>query len=132
MDILATWKGCSKLSQELMLCFCYLVHVVWQCCNDEAFGAQLCGYSDEPGFIFVAETMLQISTQTLDTLEEIGFYSGPYPERPGEQDCAYYMRTGLCGYGRHCHFNHPPNVKLVHVSSILLNTHSAVIVMTSR
>lgn len=58
------------------------------------------------------EAMLQISIQTLDTLEEIGFYSGPYPERPDEQDCAYYMRTGLCGYGRHCHFNHPPNVKL--------------------
>ncbi|XP_057822205.1 zinc finger CCCH domain-containing protein 66 isoform X4 [Cryptomeria japonica] len=36
---------------------------------------------------------------------------GPYPERPGEPDCSYYMRTGLCGYGMGCRFNHPPNRK---------------------
>ncbi|EFJ05693.1 hypothetical protein SELMODRAFT_45667, partial [Selaginella moellendorffii] len=37
---------------------------------------------------------------------------GPYPERPGEQDCVYYMRTGLCAFGMSCKFNHPPNRKL--------------------
>ncbi|PKA51000.1 Zinc finger CCCH domain-containing protein 6 [Apostasia shenzhenica] len=31
----------------------------------------------------------------------------PYPERPGEPDCAYYMRTGTCGYGERCRYNHP-------------------------
>ncbi|XP_010921758.1 zinc finger CCCH domain-containing protein 32 isoform X1 [Elaeis guineensis] len=31
----------------------------------------------------------------------------PYPERPGEPDCAYYMRTGSCGYGERCRYNHP-------------------------
>ncbi|XP_058082196.1 zinc finger CCCH domain-containing protein 32-like isoform X3 [Magnolia sinica] len=30
-----------------------------------------------------------------------------YPERPGEPDCIYYMRTGFCGYGVRCRFNHP-------------------------
>ncbi|WOL01366.1 zinc finger CCCH domain-containing protein ZFN-like isoform X1 [Canna indica] len=35
--------------------------------------------------------------------------SGPYPERPGEPDCAYYIRTGLCRFGMTCKFNHPPN-----------------------
>ncbi|KAL8151017.1 hypothetical protein V2J09_020825 [Rumex salicifolius] len=30
-----------------------------------------------------------------------------YPDRPGEPDCIYYMRTGLCGYGSMCRFNHP-------------------------
>ncbi|WOL06736.1 zinc finger CCCH domain-containing protein 6-like [Canna indica] len=30
-----------------------------------------------------------------------------YPERPGEQDCAYYMRTGTCSYGEKCRYNHP-------------------------
>lgn len=34
-----------------------------------------------------------------------------YPERLDEPDCAYYMRTGLCGYGSNCRFNHPPHVK---------------------
>lgn len=57
------------------------------------------------------EAMLQMTIQSHDPLDEIGTSSGPYPERPGEQDCAYYMRTGLCGYGMNCHFNHPPNVK---------------------
>ncbi|XP_039114005.1 zinc finger CCCH domain-containing protein 6-like isoform X1 [Dioscorea cayenensis subsp. rotundata] len=30
-----------------------------------------------------------------------------YPERPGEPDCAYFMRTGTCGYGDRCRYNHP-------------------------
>ncbi|KAG0450664.1 hypothetical protein HPP92_026604 [Vanilla planifolia] len=30
-----------------------------------------------------------------------------YPERPGEPDCAYYLRTGACGYGERCRYNHP-------------------------
>ncbi|RWW27025.1 hypothetical protein GW17_00008572 [Ensete ventricosum] len=33
--------------------------------------------------------------------------SGPYPDRPGEPDCAYYIRTGLCRFGMTCKFNHP-------------------------
>ncbi|KAJ8749299.1 hypothetical protein K2173_018781 [Erythroxylum novogranatense] len=35
--------------------------------------------------------------------------SSPYPDRPGERDCVYYLRTGLCGYGNNCRYNHPPN-----------------------
>ncbi|KAK9288667.1 hypothetical protein L1049_017128 [Liquidambar formosana] len=30
-----------------------------------------------------------------------------YPERPDESDCNYYLRTGFCGYGARCRFNHP-------------------------
>ncbi|GMI85632.1 hypothetical protein like AT1G04990 [Hibiscus trionum] len=33
--------------------------------------------------------------------------SAPYPDRPGEPDCSYYLRTGSCGYGSNCRFNHP-------------------------
>uniref|UniRef100_A0A7N0U807 C3H1-type domain-containing protein n=1 Tax=Kalanchoe fedtschenkoi TaxID=63787 RepID=A0A7N0U807_KALFE len=32
-----------------------------------------------------------------------------YPERPDEADCRYYLRTGFCGYGERCRFNHPPD-----------------------
>ncbi|KAJ9187734.1 hypothetical protein P3X46_003156 [Hevea brasiliensis] len=32
-----------------------------------------------------------------------------YPERPGVPDCVYYMRTGFCGYGGRCRYNHPRN-----------------------
>ncbi|XP_028781456.1 zinc finger CCCH domain-containing protein 34 [Neltuma alba] len=30
-----------------------------------------------------------------------------YPQRPDEADCIYYLRTGYCGYGSRCRFNHP-------------------------
>ncbi|XP_076921202.1 zinc finger CCCH domain-containing protein 3-like [Bidens hawaiensis] len=30
-----------------------------------------------------------------------------YPDHPEEQDCAYYLKTGICGYGDKCKFNHP-------------------------
>ncbi|XP_033141895.1 zinc finger CCCH domain-containing protein 58 isoform X2 [Brassica rapa] len=32
-----------------------------------------------------------------------------YPERLDEPDCVYYLRTGVCGYGSRCRFNHPRN-----------------------
>ncbi|XP_038693852.1 zinc finger CCCH domain-containing protein 3-like [Tripterygium wilfordii] len=35
--------------------------------------------------------------------------SSPYPDRPGEPDCLHYLRTGICGYGSNCRFNHPSN-----------------------
>ncbi|XP_062190796.1 zinc finger CCCH domain-containing protein 5-like [Phragmites australis] len=33
--------------------------------------------------------------------------SAKLPERPGEADCSYYLRTGACGYGERCRYNHP-------------------------
>ncbi|MED6106460.1 hypothetical protein PIB30_005095 [Stylosanthes scabra] len=30
-----------------------------------------------------------------------------YPQRPDEADCIYYLKTGFCGYGSRCRFNHP-------------------------
>ncbi|CAN1843374.1 Zinc finger CCCH domain-containing protein 3, partial [Linum perenne] len=33
--------------------------------------------------------------------------SGSYPDRPGEPDCVYYLRNGVCGYGVNCRYNHP-------------------------
>ncbi|CAA0839935.1 Zinc finger CCCH domain-containing protein 32 [Striga hermonthica] len=40
---------------------------------------------------------------------ELSLGGGPesYPERPSEPDCIYYLRTGFCGYGNRCRFNHP-------------------------
>ncbi|KAJ4773393.1 Zinc finger CCCH domain-containing protein 3 [Rhynchospora pubera] len=33
-----------------------------------------------------------------------------YPDRPGEPDCSYYMRTGTCAYGTNCRYNHPTHI----------------------
>uniref|UniRef100_A0A7C8Z3T4 C3H1-type domain-containing protein n=1 Tax=Opuntia streptacantha TaxID=393608 RepID=A0A7C8Z3T4_OPUST len=49
------------------------------------------------------------STEVMDTAL---YPSGPYPEREGEPDCSFYLRTGLCRFGSTCRFNHPPNRKL--------------------
>lgn len=59
-------------------------------------------------FYNVAGTMWKRNWRGSDSME-----SGPYPERPGEPDCAYYIRTGLCRFGMTCKFNHPPNRMLV-------------------
>lgn len=39
--------------------------------------------------------------------------SNPYPDRPGERDCQFYLRTGLCGYGSTCRYNHPTHLPQV-------------------
>ncbi|XP_031283371.1 uncharacterized protein LOC116142056 [Pistacia vera] len=30
-----------------------------------------------------------------------------YPQRPGQMECDYYMKTGECKYGERCKFHHP-------------------------
>ena len=30
-----------------------------------------------------------------------------FPQRPGEPDCQYFMRTGDCKFGASCRFHHP-------------------------
>ncbi|KAG4139165.1 hypothetical protein ERO13_D07G174900v2 [Gossypium hirsutum] len=43
-----------------------------------------------------------------DNNQEVGVSrSASYPDRPGEPDCSYFLRTGSCGYGSNCRFNHP-------------------------
>ncbi|KAI7756565.1 hypothetical protein M8C21_009875 [Ambrosia artemisiifolia] len=37
----------------------------------------------------------------------LGGEDGLLPVRPNEVDCVYYLRTGSCGYGSGCRFNHP-------------------------
>lgn len=53
------------------------------------------------------DTMWQMNLRANETVD-----SRHYPERPGEPDCTYYIRTGLCRFGMTCRFNHPPNRKL--------------------
>ncbi|KAK7356781.1 hypothetical protein VNO80_16057 [Phaseolus coccineus] len=53
------------------------------------------------------DSLWMMNLRTGETMD-----SGAYPERPGEPDCSYYIRTGLCRFGATCRFNHPPNRKL--------------------
>ncbi|XP_031377746.1 zinc finger CCCH domain-containing protein ZFN-like isoform X3 [Punica granatum] len=56
---------------------------------------------------FAEDATWQMNMRSPETMEP-----GPYPERPGEPDCSYYIRTGLCRFGATCRFNHPSNRKL--------------------
>lgn len=58
------------------------------------------------------ETSLEEAMWRMSLQREEGV-DPPYPERIGELDCPYYMRTGLCGFGANCKFNHPPSRRLV-------------------
>ena len=33
-----------------------------------------------------------------------------FPERLGQPECQYYMKTGDCKYGSSCRYHHPPEV----------------------
>ncbi|XP_024996403.1 zinc finger CCCH domain-containing protein 34-like [Cynara cardunculus var. scolymus] len=55
-------------------------------------------WSSSGGQIGLEEPMWQLG---------LGGGSESYPERPDEADCIYYLRTGFCGYGSRCRFNHP-------------------------
>ncbi|KAL5732031.1 Zinc finger CCCH domain-containing protein [Ranunculus cassubicifolius] len=52
------------------------------------------------------------------TMQQLGFGVGPlpppsnisiYPQRPGQTECDYYMKTGVCKFGERCKFHHPFN-----------------------
>ncbi|KAB1202405.1 Zinc finger CCCH domain-containing protein ZFN-like [Morella rubra] len=58
------------------------------------------------------DAMWQMNLLSSETMDP-----GPYPERPGEPDCSYYIRTGLCRFGVTCRFNHPPNRKLYYLKT---------------
>ncbi|ERM97884.1 hypothetical protein AMTRI_Chr02g216760 [Amborella trichopoda] len=50
------------------------------------------------------------------------------PERPGEPDCPYFMKTQKCKFGQRCKFNHPKDkVEASNVSPSVGNTDGAII-----
>lgn len=55
----------------------------------------------------VHEAARRLKIQASENKDGHGGFS--YPDRPGEPDCSFYMRTGTCGYGANCRFNHPVN-----------------------
>ncbi|KAL0327984.1 UNVERIFIED_CONTAM: Zinc finger CCCH domain-containing protein 26 [Sesamum calycinum] len=62
----------------------------------------------------VEEVMRRLKVEESDENGRVGDDLGAYPDRPGEPDCIYYLRTGSCGYGSSCRFNHPSNAGQVY------------------
>lgn len=42
----------------------------------------------------------------------LGISSGVYPQRPGELECDFYMKTGQCKFAERCKFHHPTDRSL--------------------
>lgn len=55
----------------------------------------------------IAEKAEELRDIKIESKEE-GGESKEYPERPGEPNCLFYLKNGMCGYGSNCRFNHPP------------------------
>ncbi|XP_042042311.1 zinc finger CCCH domain-containing protein 3-like isoform X1 [Salvia splendens] len=60
------------------------------------------------------EAMRRLKVEESDENGGAGDERGSYPDRPGEPDCIYYLRTGSCGYGSNCRFNHPSSAEQVY------------------
>ncbi|XP_073313660.1 zinc finger CCCH domain-containing protein 3-like isoform X1 [Primulina huaijiensis] len=65
-------------------------------------------YNPAPGQV-EADMMSRLKLGNSEDNGGVGDEAGAYPDRPGEPDCLYYLRTGTCGYGSNCRFNHPSN-----------------------
>ena len=36
----------------------------------------------------------------------------PLPQRSGQPDCHFYMKTGLCKFGTNCKYHHPKDITI--------------------
>lgn len=69
--------------------------------------------SSNPSLDHIQEAVSKLRVQSSDKEDGNGGGgddSSIYPDRPGEPDCIYFLRTGLCGYGATCRFNHPSQI----------------------
>lgn len=61
------------------------------------------------GFVFFF--VMIVVGKCAEAMWQLGLGAGAgvesYPERPSDPDCIHYLRTGFCGYGARCRFNHP-------------------------
>ncbi|KAF3670996.1 putative 2-dehydro-3-deoxyphosphooctonate aldolase [Capsicum annuum] len=58
------------------------------------------------GMINPAASLLQNFDPRL-TQTMLGLLPPVYPQRPGQIECDFYMKTGECKYGERCKFHHP-------------------------
>ncbi|CAN1294201.1 Zinc finger CCCH domain-containing protein 43 [Linum perenne] len=48
-----------------------------------------------------------VSETNIHTRQQQPMAADEYPERPGQPDCSYFLKTGGCKYRSNCKFNHP-------------------------
>lgn len=82
------------------------------CFDSQFHSISVSFHSVEGGFFrvclgFYCNWDFLVEERIIDSMWQLGLGSESYPERPGVPNCVYYMRTGFCGYGSRCRYNHP-------------------------
>ncbi|URE33030.1 zinc finger CCCH domain-containing protein, partial [Musa troglodytarum] len=55
----------------------------------------------------IEESMRHLKIEDGDRRKGADGQPNPYPCRPGQPDCSFYLRTGSCSYGSKCKYHHP-------------------------
>ncbi|URE33026.1 zinc finger CCCH domain-containing protein [Musa troglodytarum] len=63
--------------------------------------------SDAPTDHIEGESMRHLKIEDGDRRKGADGQPNPYPCRPGQPDCSFYLRTGSCSYGSKCKYHHP-------------------------
>ncbi|XP_061369783.1 zinc finger CCCH domain-containing protein 37 [Gastrolobium bilobum] len=48
-----------------------------------------------------------LDTRLSNPMSQVGIAETIYPQRPGQMECDYYMKTGVCKFEERCKFHHP-------------------------
>ncbi|XVF57895.1 hypothetical protein PTKIN_Ptkin07bG0019400 [Pterospermum kingtungense] len=58
---------------------------------------------------FPPSTHNALRTSDISNLHQEQIQADEFPERPGQPECPYFMKTGYCKYKAACKFHHPKN-----------------------
>lgn len=70
---------------------------------------------------FAPATHNALKTEDISNLHQAQIQVDEFPERPGEFECLYYMKTGYCKFKAACKFHHPKN-RPTSASAFILNS----------
>ena len=66
---------------------------------------------DSAGYGSARQSESAVSASYRSGTVPMGYYAlqreNVFPERPGQPECQYYMKTGDCKFGAVCRFHHP-------------------------
>ncbi|RZR70701.1 hypothetical protein BHM03_00001102 [Ensete ventricosum] len=57
--------------------------------------------------LLTAESVRHLKIEDGDRRKGADGQPNPYPDRPGQPNCSFYLRTGSCSYGIKCKYHHP-------------------------
>lgn len=59
--------------------------------------------------LLLEQQQLQAATRTQQSAltDSLSNLTVEYPERVGQRDCEFYLKTGRCSFGATCRYNHP-------------------------